>query len=117
MCSSNFFFVREGRRFIKIEIASILYIESQKNYSRIFLSARSFMISVPLKEMETLLADADFCRIHRSYIVNLAYLSSFDNSKATLAGRTLSIGESYRKTLAAKVTIVGAPNKAALTVC
>lgn len=116
MHRQNFFFIRENRKFVKIETASIQYIESQRNYSKIYTATRSYMVGASLKELEDLLPAADFCRIHRSYIINLAWLSSFDTDKAILAGHSLSIGESYRKALGAKVLIVGSVNKHELAV-
>lgn len=56
--------------FIKVE--DIIYCQSDGNYSRIFLSSgKNKYVSKKLKELEELLPESTFFRIHNSYIINI----------------------------------------------
>ncbi|AEM70558.1 two component transcriptional regulator, LytTR family [Allomuricauda ruestringensis DSM 13258] len=56
----------------------ILYAESDGNYSTIFLSdGQKILLTKKLKEVNTLLPQSSFFRIHNSYIINLNKIKEF----------------------------------------
>ncbi len=60
----------EGLEMVPIE--NILYGESSDNYTHIFLkSGKKMLVTRSLKEMEELLEEHSFARVHRSFVVNL----------------------------------------------
>jgi two-component system, LytTR family, response regulator len=62
-----------------VDISSIVRIEAVSNYSRIFLSdGRQFLVSKVLKQMEAMLAEKGFARVHRSHLVNTAYIQAYN---------------------------------------
>ena len=54
------------------------------------------MVLETMKSFEAKLTE-NFKRIHRSYIINLDYLSSIDGNSVYLNQKMLPIGETYRK--------------------
>jgi len=63
----------EGIEFV--EIKEILYLQSDVNYTHFFLSnGEQILVSKSLKEYDSLLAGANFFRIHQSYLVNIQYV-------------------------------------------
>lgn len=70
-----------------IEAQDIIYLESQSNYTRIFLKHdRELLTSKTLKEYESQLCNDDtrFMRIHNSYIVNLNQVTRYLKSSEML---------------------------------
>jgi len=58
----------------------ILYILADSNYSVFYLEGGGKIIaSKHLKEYENILDDGDFCRIHKSTMINLRHLISYSN--------------------------------------
>lgn len=58
-----------------IEIKSIIRCESDSNYTRIFCSNKTqYLICRTLKEVETVLAESGFIRVHHSHLVNPSYI-------------------------------------------
>jgi two-component system LytT family response regulator len=58
----------------------IIYCEGMGNYSKIYLSTGKEMImSKTLKAIELLLGD-NFCRIHKSYLVNINHILRYSRS-------------------------------------
>lgn len=65
-------------KLIFLEPAEIVFIESDGNYSSIFLNTgKKIVITKKLKEVNELLPSDHFFRIHNSYIVNLDKIKEF----------------------------------------
>lgn len=63
---------------LMIAIDSIISCASERNYSILYLKEKKkIVISRPLKEMEELLEDHSFLRVHHSYMVNLKEISKY----------------------------------------
>ena len=61
-----------------IRIHEIMYIESDGNYCKLFMSnQQQLVVSKTLKEMEQLLELHNFIRIHHSYLVNAVYIRRY----------------------------------------
>ncbi|MEO6167989.1 MAG: LytTR family DNA-binding domain-containing protein [Chitinophagales bacterium] len=91
-----YLFVTADKKQVKIVLEEILYIESQKDYLKIVLKNKTIVTRQPMHEMEQLLPDPDFLRIHRSYIVARAAIESWDASEVEVKGQMLPIGRNYK---------------------
>lgn len=66
----------EGLQLISVD--EIISCESDRNYTKLYLKTKQkIVISRPLKEMEELLGDHGFLRIHNSYLVNLKEINKY----------------------------------------
>jgi len=92
----QFIFVKSEYKQVKIELNNILYIEGLKDYVKIWLKdqTKPILTIMSLKLLEQSLS-ANFMRIHRSFIVALDKVTSFEK------GQVL-IGEAVRVTIAEK---------------
>ena len=71
--------IENGYKVVKIN--SILYCQSDSNYTKIFLNnGTSFILSKTLKLIEELLPNTIFLRVHKSYLVNFNYVTYFNRS-------------------------------------
>ncbi len=65
---------------MKLIPAQIIRIESSSNYSRIYFTHRSpLLVCKILQWFEDLLPGEDFVRVHRSHIINRAFISAQPN--------------------------------------
>lgn len=82
----------------KLLLADIIYIESQGNDIKITLStSENFISKSKITDLELLLASKGFIRIHRSFIINTACVSAFNNNELHLGTYQIPVGRSYRK--------------------
>jgi two-component system, LytTR family, response regulator len=64
------------------EIETILYFESEGSYSRVFFTNRKpLLICKPLSFYEETLNPNNFIRAHRSYLVNLNHIRSYNSDE------------------------------------
>lgn len=67
--------VKSGRKIQVIPVESIYYIESQDDFVMIYCAQGHFMKQKTMKFFEQHLSGQQFVRIHRSYLLNLSYIS------------------------------------------
>lgn len=66
--------VRDRGRIFPLDLAQIEYLKSDTKYTLIVSAGRSFLVRVPLAELEQRLPAERFLRIHRSAMVNLDFV-------------------------------------------
>lgn len=106
--STTFFFIRVNNRYEKIEISRIQFITCSGNYAKIHTVDKTYMTLYSLKQLEELLPPGDFVRIHRSYVVSVHCIQSFDKRYVYGPRLQLPIGETYADTLHRSVPIITA---------
>ncbi len=62
--------IRSDSKIIKVLYSDILFVEGLKEYVTIVCSNEKYITLMSLKELEGLLPDNNFLRVHKSYIVN-----------------------------------------------
>lgn len=88
-------FVKSDRRFFKINLSEILFIEGLKDYVIIQMEAQRIITRMTIKNIHELLPQKIFLRVNRSYIVNKNQIDSFDNSDVFIKKHEIAIGSSY----------------------
>jgi DNA-binding LytR/AlgR family response regulator len=90
-------FFTVGKKQVKVFLDEILYIESIKEYIRVTSKTKSVLTKFKLSEIEALLSENNFIRIHRSFIVAKDKIEAFSASEVEISGKLLPIGRSYRE--------------------
>ena len=68
-----------------INLNDIIYSEASNNYSKLILADGSlFLISKTLKDVQQVLEEEHFLRVHRQYIVNLNHVKQFNRNEGVL---------------------------------
>lgn len=74
----NYLRINTAKRKIFINKDDIIYIEACNRKSFIYCKDQSFETSKSLLEIEDMLIESNFFRCHKSFIININYLSSID---------------------------------------
>ena len=94
--STSYLFVKADGKQVKINFSDLIYVEGLKDYIRIHTKNEKIMVLETMKSFENKLP-INFKRIHRSYIINLDFLTSIDGNSVYLNQKIIPIGETYRK--------------------
>ena len=92
-----FHFFNVNKKMVKVFIDEILYIESLKDYSRIFTIRGGITTRMQIGEVEILLKAHNFLRIHRSFIVALDQIQAYSATSIEIEQKSLPIGRSYKE--------------------
>jgi len=96
--SASFIYVKVDRDMKKIFVNDIEYIESWKDYVKIFLADGKYLLAKQsIRAMENLLSEHKFIRVHRSYMVSFDKVSGYNGTSVLLAGREIPIGRLYKQ--------------------
>ena len=96
---AGYFFVNVDYSLLKITFTDIIYIEGLKDYIKIHLksTSRPVVTRMPVKTIEEQLPATEFLRIHKSYIVSVAFITAIRKSSVFIDTLELPVGDSYRE--------------------
>jgi two-component system, LytTR family, response regulator len=92
-----YLFFNVGKKKIKINLDEILYIESLRDYIRITAKDNTILTKFQLSEIEGLLANNNFLRIHRSFIVAKDKITAFTATSVEINNKEIPIGRNYKE--------------------
>lgn len=93
-----FVYLKVDKSMQKIFIGDIVYIESWKDYVKIFFTnGKNFLVKQSISSMENLLSEHRFLRVHRSYIISMEKVSGFTNSDIRLGEKEIPIGRLFKQ--------------------
>ncbi len=97
-------FIKVGYEFIKVNTRDITHIKADGDYIEIYTRAKRYVAQDSLKKWTATLPPADFCRVHKSYIVNQEQILKISSNRIILNGDIeIPIGRSYKEAFEQKV--------------
>ena len=95
-----FVYLKVDRDMKKVVVNEIEYIESWKDYVKIYLTgSRYFLVKRPISAIENILSDHKFIRVHRSYIVSLSKISGYNALCLQIGQSAIPIGRLYKQSV------------------
>lgn len=92
----DFIYLRVDKKLVKIILSEILYIESAKDYVKVFVNDKCFVTRQTISSVEAMLSGNQFIRIHRSYIIAVDKIKSLTNDLVEIGDVELPIGKFYK---------------------
>lgn len=94
----GFFFVSVEYSMVKVTTDDIVYIEGLKDYIKIHLnsSTKSIVTRMAMKAIEEQLPPSKFIRIHKSYIVSLAFITAVKKTSVFIGSIELPVSDNYK---------------------
>lgn len=98
--NSGFTYFRSDRKMIKLFYDEILYIESIKDYIKIFRDGNNpILVKQTISATEDMLPKNLFLRIHRSFIVSIKKITAYTYYDIEIGKTEIPIGRLYRSEL------------------
>lgn len=97
----EYFFVNVEYSLQKVEFADIQWIEGLKDYIKIYLrsSTKPVVTRMSMKGVEEQLPVTKFLRIHKSYIISIAAITSVRKTSVFIGEAEFPVGENYKEAL------------------
>ena len=92
----DYLFLNVQKKKVKLLFSEIVYIESQREYIRIVTTKSEFISKMSTHEIEDLLPTHLFKRIHRSFIVSVGKIESYNAEMVEVNGVSIPIGRGYK---------------------
>jgi len=88
-------FVKSGKKFLKIKTEEILFIQAEGSYSRLITLKNEFVVSFNLSHFHQQIDNKYFIRIHRSYIINIKNIDSFDLDNVYINSKSIPMSKQF----------------------
>jgi DNA-binding LytR/AlgR family response regulator len=99
-----FVYMKADKNMNKVYINDIVYIESWKDFIKIYLSGgKTLFVKRSLSSMENMLSKHKFLRVHRSYMVSIDKISGYKNLSIQINSTEIPIGRLYKQTVMDKL--------------
>jgi two-component system, LytTR family, response regulator len=97
----DYIFVNADYSLVKVVLEDITWIEGLKDYIRIHLknSNKPIITRMTMKSVEELLPVSKFIRIHKSYIISIAAITSVRKTSVLTGTTELPVSETYQDAL------------------
>lgn len=95
----KYLFFNVGKKNIRVFLDEISYVESVREYVKIYYSNKFLLTKVKISDIEQALLSQNFIRIHRSYIVNIIKIDSFSQLEIEINNTLLPVSRSYKEKL------------------
>jgi len=102
----NAIFVRKSDRYHKVRFQDILYIRSEGSYSKLVTLRETHTLSINSAKFLEMVPSRIFQRVHRSYIVNLSNVDSYNSSWAFVGPEQVPISKALYPELCSRLTKV-----------
>ena len=94
--SSTRFFIKGDKKHHQIDLSDLLYIEAYGNYTKLFLKDEMIVSHEKISHYESILTDANFLRIHKSFIVAIDKIKFIEGNRVLINGNEIPIGQTYK---------------------
>lgn len=94
--TKDYLFLNVQKKKVKILFSEIAYIESQREYIKVVTTKKEYISKMSTNEIEELLPQNLFKRIHRSFIVSVNKIESYTAEMVEVNGVSIPIGRQYR---------------------
>ena len=93
--NDSFIFLKVEKKLIKIKFDTILYIESLKDYIKVFTTTGNYLVHKSITSITEELPESNFIRIHRSYTVAIDKIKSLEGNLLEIGTTRIPIGRKY----------------------
>jgi two-component system, LytTR family, response regulator LytT len=95
----NVLSIRDKGFLVPIDEDDIIMLKADGLYTRIFTENKHYIVRDILKDVIGKLSDTKFIRIHKSYMINLYYVTAFNAKEVTISNFVVPIRRGYFKEL------------------
>ncbi len=104
--NKNRLFFKENNSYHNVNADDVMYIEALGDYVTVVTKSRKFTLLTTMKQIEQKLPEDKFVRVHRSFIINIDKIDTFDGSMLVVDKKLISIGKSYKNVITSRLNLI-----------
>lgn len=99
----EYFFIKSGGKYEKINYDDILYVEAMQNYIIIFTPSRKYIAYMTLKNMLDNLPGDKFVKVQKSFIAAISKIDSIDGNLIKIGENSISMSRENKEAVMKKI--------------
>jgi DNA-binding LytR/AlgR family response regulator len=96
-------FVKSDARLVKVALQELHYVEALEKYVRLHLPNERIVTLMSMSQLLDLLPTDRFMRVHRSYIVQLAKVTSIEGNLLRIGAKEIPVSKSHREEVLSRI--------------
>lgn len=88
--------VKVGYDYVSVNTNDILYIQTDGDYTRLFLDGKNYLVGLPLRYWNEHLPADKFCQIHRFYTVAVGKIDKITSNSVVISHIEIPVGRKYK---------------------
>lgn len=101
--TTEYIFVKTDRRYVRIDLSDLLYIETVGDYVKFKTSSDQFIVHSTLKNVDSQINHPDFLKVHRSYIVNLSKVKDIEDNTLVIERTVIPVSRAQKPILLKRI--------------
>lgn len=89
-------FIKQNYQFVKFPLSEILYLEADNTHTNIFTSSKKYVIRQTITNILERFSMKNLVQIHRSYVVNINKIESFNEHEVSINNTLIPIARSHK---------------------
>lgn len=99
-------FVNVDKRLVKIDLNDINLVEAKGDYVLIKTKEKNYIVHSTLKNVQDKLPESIFCKVHRSFLINLSKIVDIEDSSIVIGNDVIPISRSNKQDLMDKLNLL-----------
>lgn len=101
--NNAYLFLKVDKEQVKVYLNNILYIEGLKDYMKIYTETEMYIAYERLGFMEAKLPESKFVRVHKSYIISIDKIVTYNHDSIKIHQSEIPIGRTYKQSFLQKI--------------
>jgi two-component system, response regulator PdtaR len=89
-------FIKQNYQFVKFPLKDIIYLEADNVYTNIVTTQKKYVIRQALSAVQERLPLKQLVKIHRSYVININKIDSFNEHEVIVSGHQIPLSRSFK---------------------
>jgi DNA-binding LytR/AlgR family response regulator len=102
----NQIFIKVNGKLVRLKYNDILFMESMGDYVKFVTAEKKHITLNTMKNLEQKLCGQQFCKVHRSYIVNLSFIEDIQESTLYIKGNEIPVSKANRSVVLQKIKVL-----------
>lgn len=95
--------LKSGTQLHRVNKNEILFFEKDSNYIVVHTNDKKILVRANLPDVFEWVSPAEFCQVHKSFIINLRFADIIEVHQVTVKGKKIPVGATYRETLLQRI--------------
>jgi two-component system, LytTR family, response regulator len=108
--SHPFLYFRADRKMVKVFLEDILFIESLKDYIKVVTTTKVIISKQSISSLDEMLPKDAFVRVHRSYIIAVDKIDSYNTDTIEIGKKEIPIGRLFRRDVTKIINVSAVKN-------
>ena len=99
-------FIKVNGKLVKLKYDDILFMESMGDYVKFVTAEKRYITLNTMKNLEQKFCGNQFCKVHRSYIVNISAIDDIQENTLYIRGNEIPVSKSNKASVLQKINVL-----------